>query len=832
MILEETTLPEEEKKIHEHIIRKEFGEYIQPIFLDYARDVAIDRALPDIRDGLKPIHRRILQTMNDLGLHPNGQYRKSARTVGSCIGIYSPHGDVSAYDALINLAQDFKMRYPLVDVHGNQGSIDGDPAAAMRYTESKLSKYGELMLQDLNKDTVDMQPNYDESATEATVLPGMFCNLLLNGSSGIAVGVSTSFVPHCAKDVYKALDRMIRDILDGKETSIDTLIRIIKAPDFPTGGVIVDLDKVHDAYHTGHGKVVIRSKFHVDTYAKNKERIIITEIPYKVNKAKLVEQINALKLDGTISDIAEVRDETNREGIRICIDLKKGAKTDWIINVLLKKTNMQSSVPMNHIALVNGHPKEGLSLKDILENFLEHCIEVTRRATVFDLGKASKRMHIIKGLVFAMPYMDDIYKANKEAGSKKDAIKAVKDIISVDDVQAEVIIDLHFWNMNKDSIDKLQSEYDDLKNFISHCDKVLSDDMVLLAETQKRLKEIANKYFKKDERLTDISDEKTGSLDIRDCIQEEDIVIMYTHNGMIKAVKLSDYGTQKRYGKGSVLKTRDDDFVEKIITLTTKDNLVFITNTGKSYVLPAYEIQISSKNAMARYVTNFISLEDGEKIINVISIKQDDENKSLFFVTANGLAKRLAVNDLPKTSTGAKIISFKKNDYLVDCSVVRDNDEILMISSNGFGFRIPVSTIRIMGRSACGSITMRFKNAEDRVVSATHINSDDDIVCIISKGGWAKKVLMKNLPARINKGGKGLIAYKTDDISGPVLSVHRVGNSDTMIVVTNEGMIIRTPVSDIPVRKTISRGVHIIKLSEGDTVAGVTKAVQSEVKET
>jgi DNA gyrase subunit A len=819
---------EEENGTGGVIVQKDFAEYLQPNFLDYARDVSKNRALPDIRDGLKPVGRRIEQTMFGLGLHPNTPFKKCARIVGQCLGLYHPHGDTSVYDALVNMAQDWKMRYPLINVHGNVGSIDGDPAAAMRYTESRLSMVGELMMKDINKDTVDMQPNYDESMQEPSVLPTLFPNLLANGTSGIAVGISTSFVPHYVKDVYKALDRMIEDALAGKDTSIDDLISIVKAPDFPTGGVIMNLSDVYRGYREGEGRVVVRSKYEIEPYGSGntKERIVITEIPFRVNKSRLLDKFADLKRNDIVPDIAEVRDESNREGMRIVIELRKGANTQWVVNTLLKNTEMQTSIPMRHVALIDGHPHEKVTLQDMLEYFLAHAVEVVRRRTSFDLNKAKGRQHIIEGLVKANDVIDDIYAANKAAKNKAAAIDAVKELIGVDDEQATAIIDLHLWSLNEDSVTKLQEEFEQINTLINHYEAILGEESELLIETQKSLADIAAQ-FKNDKRKSEISTESMGDADEREYVLEEDIVIMYTHNGMIKSVKLEEYNAQGRNGKGVSLKTKDDDFVEKLITLTTKDNLVFISNVGKAYVLPAFRIPISSKNATAKYASNFLEMEGDEKIVTVLPIEHDDTIHSLFFITKNGLGKRLAIDDLPARRNGARVITFKEGDELIGCTLVDDDSTLLIATADGYGFRTPVKQVRTMGRTAAGVIMMRFKNPDDCVVSIAEVK-DDDKVFVLSQAGFGKRILAQNIPLRDNKGGKGVIIYKPSKKSGSVKGVLNVKDDENIMVVTTNGMIIRIPASTVGAMGRSASGVRIINLSAGDEVATASTAVQSE----
>ena len=818
------------------VVKKELGDYMRPSYLAYALAVVKARALPDVRDGLKPVHRRILQSAADLGLGPTATYKKSARLVGDCLGKYHPHGDASVYDAEVVMAQDFKERYPLMDIHGNAGSIDGDPAAAMRYTEVRMSKYGKMMMDGLDKKTVAMQPNYDNSLEEPSVLPGLFPNLLLNGTTGVAVGVAADFLPHCAKSIYGALDKMLEDAINGEETSANTIIDIVQAPDFPTGGVIINANTVREAYLTGHGKVTVRGKYEVEDLSNGKHRMVITEIPYRVNKSKLIIKIDELRTNGVIDGMISVHDESDRKGMRIVIDFKPKVNMDWAVNMLFKKTDLQKNLPFHHVAVVTKEdgtpcPRENLSLKELLENFLLHAVTVTQRAVEYDVNKAQKRMHIVEGLGLAVGQADEVWEINKAAKTKKDAIDGVRALLNVDEEQAAAIVDLHLWNMNEDALEKLQTEYNDLTSYINKCNEILSDQTVLLAETRQRLKDTYEDNFKGDERRTEISSAVLGSADVRDYVQEEDIIITYTHNQMIKSVRLADCKSQGRNTRGSTLQTKEDDFVEQIITLTTKDNLVFITNKGKAYVLPAFRIPISSRTAQPKYLTNYISFEEGEHLLTMLPIKHEgDEDKALFFVTKNGIGKRLKVSDLPQLRTGARVISFREGDELVSCVLTESNDEVLIVTADGLGLRTAVSNFREMGRAASGVTAITFKNEEDCVVATTVIKSEDDKVCILTQNGFGKRIEAKNIASRDNRGGKGVIVYKPSKVSGGVVATLNAGDEETIIAVTTNGAIMRTHAKGISVMGTAARGVHVMKLNDGDSIAIAVDAPKDELE--
>lgn len=731
---------------------------------------------------------------------------------------------------MVVMAQDFKERYPLIDIHGNIGSVDGDPAAAMRYTEGRLSKFGDLMLKDIDKNTVDFAPNYDESEQEPTVLPSLIPNLLLNGTQGIAVGMNASFLPHCAKDIYKVFDKIIDNYLKGNDTSIDKIIEMIGAPDFPTGGVIVNHGDVIKAYKEGHGRCLVRAKYQFEKYGRKKDRdsIVITELPYGVNKAKLVYKIGMLASeDDDFSDINNVRDESDRTGMRIVIELKKDAPTNIIVNRLLKKTDLQKSQSIHMNALVNGKPVIDMTIKDVIGYFLEHVINVLECKVTYERDKYNARMHVIMAIVKVLEDVDKTIGLMRTS-SRQEARNNLIEAYGFDDTQVNAIENLKFYALNEEDKNKYLDEYKSLDNELKRCNNILESRSELLKYAREELKNVANTYFKKDERLTEISNET----DDRDTIPDMDVVIAYTYNGYIKSVKLDEYNTQKRNGKGSTFKTKEDDFVKSINTLSTHDDLVLITSAGKGYVLPAYKIPTVSKSSIGKPIANYINLDIGDEIVSVIPVTNgiDKDTTSLIFLTQNGLGKRMSIEQLPKTSQGAKIIKLDSDDRLMSCFLAKDGDNILMTTADGFSSLITLSQdIRLMGRAAGGIKFMTFKRDEDYLVSACTVTSEDKVFIVSSKGFAKRLDVEETLSPRKNRGGKGVITYKTSITTGKVRMTAPVNDNESIIVVTQKGMIIRVSATQVTATKSrTSKGVRLIKLDQDDIIA--TISVASEEK--
>lgn len=800
-----------------------FAEHMANNFLLYAKYVINDRALPSASDGLKPVQRRILQSMYYLGLHPNKPYKKCARTVGDCLGRLHPHGDASVYAAMINLAQDWKERYPLVDVHGNVGSQDGDTAAAMRYTEGRLSPIGELLMADIDKDTVDMQANYDETEQEAVELSGLFPTLLANGSSGIAVGMGCSFVPHRAIDIYMATDRMLADELVGEETTIDELINIVKAPDFPTGGIITDIGEVYRGYKEGRGTVHIQSQYHIEENKKGQQSIVITEIPFGVVKSKLVAKIDTLRKEGEVPDIKEVRDESSKDGIRIVIEIKKGGSEQFVLKALLKKTEMATTVAMNHQALIDGQVQEQLTLKDLVAAFKDHSTRVVKRKSQFMLNKHQKRLMIVEGfLAIAQDIMESIQMIT-ESETDEEVYENFHAAYDLNREQVSAILARRIGSLKKLDQKAYEDEAKQLTTEITRLTSIVTDDAVLLQATRDELAIVAER-FKNESRLSEISNDNLEDIGYRDLVPLEDIVITRSHQGLIKSTKLSDYNSQARNGKGVSAKTREDDYVEDVITLTTHDNLVFLTNIGKAYVVPAYQIPVVSKNSIGKYVQNYIPLEENEHIINVFSMRGDstDIESTLLFVTRKGICKRLAMDDLPSTKNGARVIVIKEDDELVSCILAQEEDNVFIATKNGMAIRTAVANIRTMGRTAAGVTGIKFKG-EDEVISAARANNDDTLL-IVTEKGMAKRLDAKDMRLLANRGGKGCAFYKLTKKSGSVKAVIPINDNETIIAVTQNSMIIRIPAESIRLVGRTAAGVKVINLADGDSIATVSAA--------
>ena len=805
-----------------------FGEHMATNFLMYALDVISDRALPSASDGLKPVQRRLLQSMYTLGLHPGSTYKKCARTVGDTLGRLHPHGDESVYEAMVNLAQNWKIKYPLIDFHGNVGSVDGDPAAAMRYTEGRLAPAGELLMADIDKNTVDMKKNYDEAEMEAVELPGLFPTLLANGSSGIAVGMACSFVPHRVKDIYAAIDKIIENSLIGEDTSIDELIGIIQAPDFPSGGIITDLNDIYRGYKEGKGTVHIHSRYTINEDKKGQTSIVVTEIPYGVNKAKLIDKMDYLRKTGEIPDIKEVRDESSKDGMRIIIEIKKGGNEQFVLNKLMKRSELATTVSMNHQALVNGHVRERLSLKELLESFLEHAVSVTKRRSAFLLQKQERRLVIVQGFLLIADSILEAIEIITESETDEDVFVGLNARYGLSQVQVDAIQARRIGSLKK--IDQLayKEEAESLENEIAHLTAIITDDIVLLEETRSRLKEVAAK-FSKEERCSEISTENAlQDIEDRDLVPLQDIVIMQTHKGLIKAVRLNDYNSQKRNGKGISAKTQEDDFIENVITLTSRDDLVFLTNIGKAYVLPAFKIPVVQKTSVGKYIQNYIPFEEGEKVINVFPVSREGDmsEHTLFFATKNGICKRLSVNDLPVTRSGARIVAIREGDELIGCCMVEEEDNILLATKNGFAMKTAAKNIRVMGRNAAGVTGIRFKQDDDEVVAAVRAN-DDDSLFIVAENGIGKRMDPTEIRLLTNKGGKGVTYYKPSSRTGAVKAVLLVSNEQTVFVITQNGMLIRMPAESISTVGRTAAGVRIVNLSDGDSIASVSAAPKS-----
>ena len=794
------------------IIPVKIEEEMKKSYIDYSMSVIVGRALPDVRDGFKPIHRRILYAMHQLSLTPDKPHRKSATIVGEVMGHYHPHGDAAIYDAMVRLAQDFSTRYLLVDGHGNFGSIDGDPPAAMRYTEARMTRIALEMLSDLNKDTVDFVPNFDESQKEPSVLPARFPNLLVNGSSGIAVGMATNIPPHNLGEVIDGVVMMI----DNPDLSCDDLMKVIKGPDFPTGGLIKGDSGIKDMYRTGRGSIVVRAKAPIENIDASRQRIVVTEVPYMVNKARMLEKIAELVRDKKIEGISDLRDESDRRGIRVVIDLKRDANARVVLNQLYKHTQMQSTFGAIMLALVDNKPRV-LNLRDIIYHYLEHQKDVIVRRTRFDLARAEERIHILEGLKIALDNIDEviaIIRASKDDATAKDAlIKA----FGLSEKQAQVILDMRLRRLTALEREKIDEEYEELLKKVEYYKKVLSDEKLVLSIIREEILEIKSKFA--DGRRTQISYDE-ADLDIEDLIAEEEIVITQTYYGYVKRMPLSAYRSQRRGGRGVTgITTRDEDFVEHIFIGTTHHVVMFFTNQGNVYRLKAYEIPEASRTARGTAIVNLIPLKPGERVNGMITIKGFDEARYLIFVTKNGTVKKTLLSEYDSSrKTGIIAISLREDDELIGVRLVDKNDEIILGTKLGMSIRFSVNDVSAVGRTAYGvkGITLR---EGDELVSMDIITPEKDVL-VVTQQGFGKRTDEREFRAQ-GRGGKGVILQKVTDKTGPVASLRVVGENDEIMLCTASGIMIRMMASDISKMSRNTRGVTLIKLEKDDIISSM-----------
>ncbi|MEO2082607.1 MAG: DNA gyrase subunit A [Desulfurobacteriaceae bacterium] len=799
----------------ERILNVPIEEEMKQSYLDYAMSVIVGRALPDVRDGLKPVHRRILYSMYQLGLYPDKPYKKSARIVGETLGKFHPHGDTAVYDALVRMAQNFSMRYPLIDGQGNFGSIDGDSAAAMRYTEARLSKVSMELLRDIEKDTVDFKPNFDESLTEPEVLPARIPNLLVNGAAGIAVGMATSIPPHNLKEVCRA----VKYLVDHPQATTEELLEFIKGPDFPTGAEIINPEDIPKIYKSGRGSVTIRAKHRIEEVRK-RTAIVITEIPYQVNKADLIKKIADLVKEKKIDGIADIRDESDREGIRVVIELKRDATPQVVLNKLYKFTPLQTNFNFNMIALVNGEPKL-INLKRYLELFVEFRREVILRRTAFDLKKTEARLHVLEGLKAALENIDRVVEIVKKAESPQSAQEQLQKEFSLTETQSKAILDMKLQRLTGLERDKIEKEYADLQEKARYYRFVLENE-----EEQKRLiKEEMDELIDSfgDERRTRIVS-KEAEIDIEAMIEEEEVVIFLTHKGFVARTSASSYRTQGRSGTGvRGIKTREGDFVKDVITASSKDYLLVFTNQGKVYWLKAYEIPKTEKAGRGQSIRNFLPGMSGSEIVSrIIPVKDFSEEKDIFFVTQKGYVKRTSLSDFSNPrSTGIIAINLEPGDRLRYVGLVSKKDNVILVSRNGRAIRFHVQDVRQMGRSARGVRGMLL-DSDDSVVGATVVEPDDRFLLIVTEKGYGKRVEISEFSLQ-RRGGKGLIAIKLSEKTGKVADAITLKNDETIILVSKKGKIIMVNGGDIPVYGRHTRGVRIQRLSEDDAVVSVSK---------
>lgn len=800
------------------IIPVKIEEEMKKSYIDYSMSVIVGRALPDVRDGLKPIHRRILYAMNQLSLTPDKPHRKSATIVGEVMGHYHPHGDAAIYDAMVRLAQDFSTRYLLVDGHGNFGSIDGDPPAAMRYTEARMTRIALEMLSDLNKDTVDFIPNFDESQKEPSVLPSRFPNLLVNGSSGIAVGMATNIPPHNLGEVIDGVVMMI----DNPDVTSDDLMKVIKGPDFPTGGIIRGYSGIRDMYRTGRGSIVVRAKATIEAIDSSRQRIVVTEIPYMVNKARMLEKIAELVRDKKIEGISDLRDESDRSGIRVVIDLKRDANARVILNQLYKHTQMQSTFGAIMLALVDNKPQV-LNLRDLIYYYLEHQKDVIVRRTKFDLARAEERIHILEGLKIALDNIDEVIAIIRRSKDDATARDALMKTFGLSEKQAQVILDMRLKRLTALEREKIEEEYEELLKKVEYYKKVLSDEKLVLSIIKDEILQIKAKF--NDERRTQITHDE-DDLDIEDLIAEEEVVITKTYLGYVKRMPLSTYRSQRRGGRGVTgATTVDEDFVEHIFVGTTHHVVMFFTNQGNVYKLKAYEIPEASRTARGTAIVNLIPLKPGERVNAMITIENFDEARYLIFVTKNGIVKKTLLSEYNSTrKTGLIAISLREDDELISVRLVNSNDEIILGTSQGMSIRFSVNDVSAVGRTACGVKGISLRSG-DSVVSMDVVRQGEDVL-VVTEQGFGKRTHEKEFRLQ-SRGGKGVILQKITEKTGPVAGLRVVGEHDEIMLCTASGIMIRMLASDISKMSRNTRGVTLIKLEENDKITSMAVVTEN-----
>jgi DNA gyrase subunit A len=799
-------------------------ESIKTSYLDYSMSVIIGRALPDARDGLKPVHRRILYAMNDLAISSRSPYKKSARIVGDVIGKYHPHGDTAVYDALVRMAQPFSMRIPIVDGQGNFGSIDGDSAAAMRYTEARMTPLAEELLRDLDKDTVDFVPNYDDSMIEPDVLPSRVPNLLLNGSSGIAVGMATNIPPHCLDELLDALLLLI----ENPEATLDEVMEFIKGPDFPTSGIIFGKKGILEAYKTGRGRVRIRSKVHIEKKG-NKDIIVIDELPYQVNKVRLIEQIVALVKDKMIEGISEIRDESDRDGIRLVIELKREAMSDIVLNNLYKSTNLEVTFGVILLAIHNKEPKV-FTLIELLLLFLRHRKTVIIRRTIFELEKAKAKAHILEGLTIALDNIDEIIALIKGSADTKSAKDGLIERFNLSEVQAGAILDMRLQRLTGLEREKIENELAELLKEIQYLTDILKSEVVLNDLIKKELIEIKDKF--KSKRITEIVDDY-DDIDVEDLIANESMVVTITHRGYIKRVPLKQYEKQKRGGKGKIaVTTYDDDFIESFFVSDTHDTLMFVTDRGQLYWLKVYRIPEGSRTAKGKAVVNLIQLQADEKIMAIIPTTDFDETKSLAFFTKNGVIKRTNLSEFKNIrSVGVRAITLDDDDELVTAKVVtQDTKNLFIVTKKGMCIRFEVSDAREIGRTARGVTGIRFKEENDRVVGAAVIYNDQEELLTVTEKGIGKRTTAEEYRLQ-GRGGKGVIAMKLTPKTADLVGVVIVDEDKDLMALTSNGKMIRVDMETIRKAGRNTSGVKVVSVEGTDIVASIARCPKEEIDE-
>ena len=811
-------------KIFDRIHEVDLKETMETSYIDYAMSVIAARALPDVRDGLKPVQRRVLYSMVELNNGPDKPHRKCARIVGDTMGKFHPHGDSSIYGALVNMAQDWSTRYPLVDGHGNFGSEDGDGAAAMRYTEARLSKISMEMVRDINKDTVEFIPNFDDTEKEPSVLPARYPNLLVNGTSGIAVGMATSIPPHNLTETINAIVKIIDNrVQENRDTEIEEIMEIVKGPDFPTGATILGRKGIEEAYRTGRGKIKTRAVSEIETMDNGKSRIVVTELPYMVNKAKLVEKIASLVKEKRIDGITDLRDESDQEGTRVVIELRRDANANVILNQLYKHTQLQDSFGVIMLALVNGEPKV-LNLLQMLDEYLKHQKDVVTRRTKFELNKAEERAHIIEGLLIALDNIDEVIQIVRSSRTTADAKAKLSERFGLSDAQAQAIVDMRIRQLTGLAREDLENEYKELMEKIAYLKSILADENKLLTVIKEEIEIVRDKFG--DDRRTKIGIDI--DMDDEDLIPEEDTVIVMTNLGYIKRMTVDNFKAQNRGGKGiKGMQTINDDFMKDMFMVSTHDYILFLTNTGRIYKLKGYEIPEAGRTARGMAIVNLLQLQPGEKISAMVQMREFEDDKYLIMATKNGTIKKTPINAYTNIrKSGIQAITLREGDELIDVTISDNTHNIMLVTKNGQGIKFRETDVRETGRSAMGVRGIELKG-NDEVISM-QIDTEGEYILIVSANGMGKRTPFTEFKLQ-NRGGKGVKCYKITEKTGEVVGAKAVNDGNEIMMITNEGIVIRMFVDDISVLGRVTLGVKLMNTGNKDdiVVASITKVKES-----
>ena len=805
----------------DRIIPINIDEEMRSAYIDYSMSVIVSRALPDVRDGLKPVHRRVLFGMLDLGLASNKPYKKSARIVGEVMGKYHPHGDSSVYDTMVRMAQDFSLRYPLVEGQGNYGTVDGDNPAAMRYTEARLQKIAEEMLADINKDTIDFQLNFDDTLQEPTVLPAKFPNLLVNGASGIAVGMATNMAPHNLSEVIDATIAL----MDNRDIEVTELMKYIKGPDFPTGGIIYGFEGAKDAFETGRGRIVLRARAEIETYNNDRERIIVTEIPYQVNKATMIERTADLVNEKKLEGITAIRDESNREGIRIVYEIKRDSNAAIVLNNLYKYTSLQTSFSINNIALVHGRPVM-LNLRDLIHHFVEHRLEVIIRRTRFELAEAEKRAHILEGLLIALDHLDEVIRLIRASDSPEAARDGLMTQFNLTEVQARAILDMTLRRLTGLERDKIKAEYAELMKQIEYYKTILADEGLRMQIIKDELVEIKEKYG--DERKTEMVHSSAEML-TEDFIEDEEVVITISREGYIKRTPLTEYRRQGRGGKGSIgSNSRDQDFIEHLVVASNHNYMLFFTEAGRCFWLRGFEIPEGTRTSKGRAIQNIINIPKEENIkayIKLINLKDKEylENNFIIMVTKKGVIKKTSLEAYSRPrANGINAININDGDTLLEANLTSGSSEIVMALKSGRAIRFNESTVRPMGRTATGVRGITLEDDSDEVVGMISIDNPETTVLVVSEKGYGKRTDIDDYRVT-NRGGKGVKTLNITDKTGKLVAIKGVTDNEDLMIINKSGIIIRIAVSELRTMGRATQGVRLITLKENDEIASVAK---------